>query len=218
MKILALLLFFTCLLSTPSDKEEQIWVDNFESTEMSDWHGRADDFRDIYKINTTADSSYLSARSEGSDNLIIKKVNIDIAKYPYLNWKWRARTLPIEGDESEKSKCDIAASVIVVIRASKWRPQSIKYTWSTTLPKETLSESPYAFWPARTDIIVMQSGEENLGKWITEKVNVLEHYKMFYDKKKVRSKDIEAFVIMTDSDNTKSLSEADYDDIFFSKN
>lgn len=209
---------FILLASNPITKEEVMWVDNFESNKISNWHGRASDFDKIYKIKSTADSSYLSASSFGSDNFIIKKVKIDITEYPYLNWKWRANTLPQEGDESQKSTCDMAASVIVVLRASKWRPQSIKYTWSTTLPRHTISKSPYSFWPSRTDIIVMQSGEENIGEWVTEKINVLEHYKTLYKKKKVRTKDIEAFAIMTDSDNTNSLSEADYDDIFFSKN
>jgi len=218
MKFIITLLPLLLLASNPAEEEEVKWIDDFESKEMSEWHGRAADFDKIYKINSTENSSYLSASSSGSDNFILKKTKIDITEYPYLNWKWRAKTLPNKGDESQKSTCDIAASVIVVLRASKWRPQSIKYTWSTTLARHTFSKSPYAFWPSRTDIIVMQSGEENVGEWITEKVNVLEHYKTLYEKAKVKSKDIEAFAIMTDSDNTNSLSEADYDDIFFSKN
>jgi len=68
------------------------------------------------------------------------------------------------------------------------------------------------------DIIVVESGEALKGEWIHEKVNVLEDYKRLYNKNKVDSYYIEAFVIMTDSDNTNSLSAADYDDIFFSKN
>lgn len=217
MKLVLILIFSTILFNKYHENEDIIWVDNFESAELDDWHGRASDFKEIYKINNHPDSSFLSAYSKDSDNFIIKKVKIDLVEYPFLNWKWRAKSLPIEGDESEKSKCDMAASVIVVLRASKWRPQSIKYTWSSTLPQNTFTESPYAFWPARTDIIVMQSGEEHLNQWVTEKVNVLDHYKALYKKKKVKSKNIEAFVIMTDSDNTESLSEADYDNIYFSK-
>jgi hypothetical protein len=52
---------------------------------------------------------------------------------------------------------------------------------------------------------------------VTEKINVLEDYKRFYNKKAIMSRKIHAIVIMSDSDNTKSISEADYDDIYFSK-
>ena len=205
------------LITIPLDDKEVIWVDDFEQKDLKDWHGRVDQFEDIYKINSTEDDSYLKASSIGSDNFIIKKLDVDLVKYPYLNWKWRANTLPVNGDESEKQHCDIAASINIVLRASKWRPQTIKYTWSSTLDKNTITQSPFSHWPSRTDIIVMQSGKENLNQWVTEKVNVLEHYKMLYDKKKVKHRKVEAFVIMTDSDNTNTLSEADYDDIYFSK-
>ena len=149
--------------------------------------------------------------------MIIKKIKVDITEYPYLNWKWRANTLPVKGDESIKSTCDHAASIALVVNKNRFIPRSIKYTWSTTLKKDSLTRSPYAFWPARCDIRVVQSGPEHLGEWRTEKINVLEDFKTFYNKSKVRSKYIHAIAIMTDSDNTQSLSEADYDDIYFSK-
>ena len=52
----------------------------------------------------------------------------------------------------------------------------------------------------------------------TEKINVLADYKQFYNLAEVDTKVIYAIVIMTDSDNTQTLSAADYDDIYFSKN
>ena len=205
------------LITLPIDNKDVVWIDNFETEKIVDWHGRTNEFEDIYKIDSNEGQSYLSASSIGSDNFILKKIEVDLVKYPYLNWKWRAKTLPVNGNESEKPNCDMAAAVVVVLRASKWRPQTIKYTWSTTLEQGTITESPYAHWPSRTDIVVMQSGDEHLNQWVSEKVNVFEHYKQLYDKKKVKQKVIKAFVIMTDSDNTNSLSEADYDEIFFSK-
>lgn len=139
-------------------------------------------------------------------------------EFPYLNWKWRAKSLPASGDESEKEYCDAAASIAVVLKLSKWRPRSIKYTWSTTLVSGMETHSPYAFWPSRTDIIVLKSGINRLGEWQVEKRNILNDYLSLYGEESVESLVIEAIVIMTDSDNTKSLSAADYDNIFFSKN
>lgn len=194
-----------------------IYVDNFDETKELAWHSKKKNPENIYKIKVDDENTFLSASSIHDDNFLIKKVSVDLVEYPYLNWKWRALSLPINGDESVKSVCDVAASLNVVLKASKWRPRTIKYSWSTTLPIGTRTKSPFAFWPSRCDIVVIKSGGKDLGTWHTEKINVLEDYKKFYDKEEVKSLIIEAFVIMTDSDNTGSLSEADYDDIFFSK-
>jgi len=199
---------------------DTVLIDDFQSGNLDNWKSRSGELYQVYNIGSdgNGDEQYLQASSLGSDDFIIKKIKIDIVKYPYLNWRWRAHSLPINGDESVKATCDVAASVNVVLKASKWRPKTIKYSWSTNLEKGSFAESPFAIWPSRADIIVVESGEALKGEWIHEKVNVLEDYKRLYNKNKVDSYYIEAFVIMTDSDNTNSLSAADYDDIFFSKN
>lgn len=219
-------LFFLSFFSfLYNDTDDVIWVDHFNDYSIKqmpeNWHGRKDAAAKYYKVmpeDEHSNNQILCAIAENTDMFILKKIKVDIVKYPYLNWRWRANILPPNGDESKKKVCDVAASMNVVLKASKWRPRSIKYSWSTTLPKFTKTKSPYAFWPARTDIVVLQSGEEHKGQWITEKVNVLEDYKRFYKKKKKpKSFVIEAIVIMSDSDNTNSVAAADYDDIYFSR-
>jgi len=214
LRFLTLLLCTVTFLGMKSDTI--VLVDNFNEGNLNDWEGRKSDFSDIYEIAELDDEHFLSARSLDSHNFIIKSFKVDIVKFPYLNWKWRALSLPVNGDESRKETCDVAASVNVVLRASKWRPRTIKYSWSTTLPVDSCFVSPFSMWPARADVKVIKSGGEELGNWRAEKVNVLEDYKKFYKKEKVASFVIEAIVIMTDSDNTESPSAADYDDIFFS--
>jgi hypothetical protein len=193
-------------------------VDEFNKPLSDNWVGRYDDFDSIYTINDENGNQYLTASSLNSANFIIKQINVDLAVYPFLNWRWRAHELPIDGDESIKQKCDVPASIAIVLNKSKIIPKSIKYSWSTTLPDGEITKSPFAFWPARCDIKVMEHGEKNKGKWAYEKTNVLEDYKYFYKKNNVKSKVVNAIVIMSDSDNTGTLSKADYDDIYFSKN
>jgi len=218
MRIVLLTIYLlTITHSHPPQLSDTILVDDFESSDFSDWKHKSKKEKHIYKLSKTEDNQFLSASSLDSDNFIIKKIKVDLVKYPHINWRWRAHTLPDKGDERKKETCDIAASVYVVLKASRWRPRSIKYTWSTTLPEETRTKSPFAIWPSRSDVVVKQTGEAQLGQWVAEKVNVLEDFKAFYNKKNVDKLVIEAICIMTDSDNTSSLSEADYDNIFFSK-
>ena len=212
-----LLLLFSQMITTPEAQNELYLVDDFSIELSKNWQGRHKNFQDLYQIKTENNNPYLAAKSINSDNLIVKKIEVDLVKYPYLNWRWRANYLPESGDESVRKYCDAAASIAIVLNTSRFFPKTIKYSWSTTLSKDSLTESPFAFWPARCDIKIIQSGPKNKGQWQIEKVNVLADYKRFYDLDKVNSKKVHAIVIMTDSDNTKTLSAADYDDIYFSK-
>ena len=213
---------FTILLSQINDSQpiqnENYLVDNFNTKLEENWKGRHQNFKDIYQIKTENNNQFLSAKSINSDNLIVKKIEVDLVKYPYLIWKWRANHLPENGDESVKQYCDAAASVAVILNTSRFFPKTIKYSWSTTLEKNSITESPFAFWPAQCDVKIVQSGAAPKGKWQTEKVNVLADYKQFYNLSAVDSKMVYAIVVMTDSDNTQTLSAADYDAIYFSKN
>lgn len=215
---LSVLLFSFVHYASTTYTSDIFIVDDFQSDYLVDWNCRSGDINQVYNIVRDGDDQYLKASSIGSDDFIIKKIKVDIVKYPYLNWRWRVHSLPIGGDESNKATCDVAASVNVVLKASKWRPKTIKYSWSTELDKGSFAESPYAIWPSRADIIVVESGDSLSGGWLAEKVNILEDYKRLYNKDNVDSYYLEAFVIMTDSDNTNSLSVADYDDIYFSEN
>lgn len=195
----------------------QYHIDSFNNDLKYSWQPRNKNNQAEYRILSEKDNSYLHANSIDSDNFIIKQIEVDLTEYPYLNWRWRVHDLPVNGNESVKEHCDVAASIALVLNKSRIIPKSIKYSWSTSLDKDSFSKSPFAFWPSRCDIHVIESGEEHKGLWRTEKINVLEDYKLFYNKKKVKSKKIHAIVIMTDSDNTNSPSSADYDDIYFSK-
>ncbi len=198
-------------------KEAVVWVDDFNSTLDDSWKGRNNHYKDIYSIKKQNAKSFLNAKSTDSDNFIVKKIKVDIVQYPYLNWKWRAHSLPVNGDEGVREYCDVGASIAIALNASRLFPKSIKYSWSTELPEGSITKSPYAKWPSKCDIRVMESGSDALGEWKTEKVNILEDYKTFYNKANLKTKKVFAIVIMTDSDNTSTLSEADYDDIYFSK-
>jgi hypothetical protein len=55
----------------------------------------------------------------------------------------------------------------------------------------------------------LHCGSENTGKWIEEKVNVYEDFECIFG---VSPPEIEGIAILSDSDNTQSSVEADYDD------
>ena len=60
-------------------------------------------------------------------------------------------------------------------------------------------------------LMVIESGENNIGQWVFEKRNIYEDYKRVFGRSP--SSRVGAIALMTDTDNTLSTAEAVYRDI-----
>jgi hypothetical protein len=148
----------------------------------------------------------LHAVSHQGNTLIGRKIQLPIANYPVMSWKWKAVQLPDSGKETEKRKNDSSCGVYVLLKTGLFF-KALKYVWSTTLPVGTALESRHN---SNVKIIVLESGKERLGQWVSERVNVRDDINRFFGDK---WNEIHGIGIMTDSDNTHSSAEAWYADI-----
>ena len=151
------------------------------------------------------DSVYDAATTIG------KIVSIDLTATPFLHWRWRVHSLPKGGNESIKGKADSGAGVYVIFAGYFLLNRIIKYAWSTTLPVGTITKSPYF---SNVAVTILRSGSDGLGVWIGQTVNIFEDYKAIFHSTPPK---VEGIAIMSDSDDTKSFAEADYDDFWVSK-
>jgi hypothetical protein len=124
---------------------------------------------------------------------------------PVLQWRWRVLTLPAGADERTADRNDSAAGVYVVFD-STIIPRAIKYVWSSSLPAGTQADSP-VYWRAK--VVVLESGTKAAGEWKQETVNFYEDYKKLFDSE---PGEVEGVALLTDSDTTGTVAEADYDD------
>jgi len=85
--------------------------------------------------------------------------------------------------------------------------KSINYIWANKLPRGERCPNPYY---SRTMMIAVESGEEKVGTWVTEKRNVFEDYRTCFGEDPSSAG---AIAIMTDTDNTGESAVAYYDDI-----
>ena len=85
--------------------------------------------------------------------------------------------------------------------------KSIEYVWDETTEEETYMSSPYF---KNIKIIVIESGKENLNRWVYEERNINDDYIQLFGKK---PPNVGAIAIMTDADNTASSAEALYAEI-----
>ena len=163
-----------------------------------------------YTIQAENGDHFLRAETVGRATNAGRPEKINLRVWKKLRWRWRVHSLPADGNETRKKTNDSAASVRLVL-GTRIRPKTLKYVWSATLPAGTYTESPHH---EGTKVIVLQSGREKTGTWIWEEVNAYEDYKRLFGSDPRR---VQAVAVLTDSDNTKTLVKADYDDISFLK-
>ena len=160
----------------------------------------------MYSIVHDRGNYFVRIQSRRGNTAIGKRIDPQGAGMQFIRWRWRVHTLPAGAKESDKKKADSGAGVYVIFKGPFKLNTILKYVWSATLPRGTVTQSPYY---SRTKIIVLESGKDSLGKWVTEGVNVHDDYKRVFS---APAPKIIAIGIMSDSDNTRSLAEADYDD------
>lgn len=167
-----------------------------------------------YTIEEENGNKYLHYEDTNARHLnipLLKREGLNIHETPILSWKWRVDKIP-EGGNEDKGPNDVAASIYVAfdmgrVALFKKVPKSIRYTWSSTLSKGTELSKFFG----NQKIIVVESGEDEMGKWIRFEHNIVEDYKrMFGDKPPKKPL---AILILSDADKTKSMAVAGYDDI-----
>jgi hypothetical protein len=166
----------------------------------------------MYKVMEQNGNKFL--RYEGTDAKhlnfpLIDKTRINIHETPILKWDWRIHDIPEGGDEDSSDRNDVAASVYVVFDTSRILfqkvPVSIRYTWSSKYPVGSV----FSKLRGRQRIVVIGTGENNLGEWQTVERNIVEDYENIFGKTPPETPI--AMLILSDADETLSHTKADYD-------
>lgn len=128
-----------------------------------------------------------------------------------LRWKWRARVLPRGGNECAESRGDSAAAVYVTWkRALRW--YTVKYVWSTAAPKGSTCRRKRNPFVAQ-DTVIAESGPP-LDEWRVVDIAPDSVFRNHFERgdPQARVPDLVGIGIMSDGDQTRSPSSADYAD------
>ncbi|MDP6778981.1 MAG: DUF3047 domain-containing protein [Candidatus Latescibacteria bacterium] len=162
-----------------------------------------------YTVQQEEDGNlFLRAATQGRATNAGRPANINLRVRGGLRWRWRVHKLPTGASEMDEDKNDSAAAVRLVFKGRIVR-KTLKYVWSASLPAGTETESPSS---DNTKVIVLQSGDRGLGKWVWQEVDAYADYKRLFGGE---PRIVEAVAVITDSDNTGEPVMADYDDIMF---
>lgn len=189
----------------------RIALANFDTDEPltfpQDWkvHGSEEIARLVYQVVAEKGNHFLRAYADKQDVQIGISRSVPPKEFPALQWRWRAKQLPTGANERAVKTNDSVAGVYVIFD-SKLFPRAIKYVWSSSLPIGTRFTSP-VYW--RSHVVVLQSGPTQANEWKLETVNFYHDYQALFGSEPSA---VLGFAILTDSDMTHSIAEADYDD------
>jgi len=174
----------------------------------------------------------VKAESNASSSGLIRKLRVNPREYPFITWSWKVTTTYENGDVTRRSGDDYPARIHIVFEfdPSKatgmeklkyetarmmlgvYPPKgAITYIWGSKAPVGTMVKSPTT---NRAMMIVVESGDTSLNRWVEEKRNILEDCKKAFGEE---IPNISGVAIMTDSDDTGEKATTFYGDIIFHK-
>lgn len=172
----------------------------------------------------------VKAVSRASASGLVRAVDIDPVQYPVVEWRWKVENILRKGDVTRKEGDDYPARLYITfkydpskvgmferakyeairIAHGEYPPMgAITYIWESKSPVGTLVPNPYT---DRVMMIVVESGNEKVGRWVSESRNIAEDYRKAFGADPPR---ISGVALMTDTDNTGEAAVAWFGDIVF---
>ena len=186
----------------------------------------------LYRLVKDGDTTVLRAASHASASGLIRDMTINLKEYPLIQWRWKVENILRKGDVHRKEGDDYPARIYVAFgydpsklnffERAKYQTAkllygqypplgAISYIWESREPVGSVVPNPFT---GRVKMIVVESGAENINRWVREERNVYEDYKKAFGEDPPV---ISGVAIMTDTDNTGESAAASYGDILFTK-
>ena len=193
----------------------EIKVFEFTKLELSDLEVRkvrGANNKTLYSIGSNENGNFLKAIADNAASGLGKKIKIDLNKTPFINITWKVEKDLPDIKENSKKGHDFAARVFVIKKtgATPLSNRAINYVFSSNNVIGFNSPSPYT---KKSIDNVLATTKENLDEWVTVKANVKEDFKRFHD---LDVDELDGLAIMADTDNSKMIAIAYYQNIYFS--
>jgi len=210
-----------------------------ELPELATGHGWEPlEFPDIgrhsqYELVSDPDQGQVvQARADNSASGLITRVSLEPGDSLILRWRWKVDNILEKGDARRKSGDDYPARIYV---AFEFEPEkagwferakrktvsalfgeelpgkALNYIWANRLPQGDIVANPFT---DDTMMIAVNSGEEELGQWVTVERDIVADYRAAFGEE---PPPLVGVAIMSDTDNTGETATAWYGDISLSR-
>ncbi|NBC66025.1 MAG: DUF3047 domain-containing protein [Bacteroidetes bacterium] len=187
----------------------------------------------VYEKDEKEDGTpVIKASSKEAISSVTTSLRADPFAFSFLEWEWKIEQVLESGVLGEKDGDDFVARIYVTFdypvselplgQRIKYRffktftsfdipLRSLNYVWASKADIGTIEENPFTSW---VKYIVVNSGNEKAGDWVSLKRNILEDYREAFGEE---PREITGITIMTDSDNTEESTLAWFGKIILSK-
>jgi len=152
----------------------------------------------------------IRAIGRNSASGLYREFSYRVTEHPWIEWTWRVDKLQRTADIRVKAKEDYAAALFLIFgrpsRVNRDVP-TLAYVWTSARnPEGAIVDSPYH--PGTTRNLVVRSGEGELGRWVRERRNVVDDFRLAFGREP--SENLEVIAFFTDNDQTGEPVEAYY--------
>jgi len=163
------------------------------------------------RILTEGGEPALYMRSLNASFSLERELSLSTMDYPYLNWSWKALTIPPRGDLRERSQNDQVLQLLVAFEGGK----ILSYVWDANAPEGTVSDESIGL-PLfiKVKVIVVKSGTADIGRWLDVSRNLYEDYKKIFGEEPRKVRGIR---VQSNSQYTGDCAEGVVKRIVFSK-
>ena len=153
----------------------------------------------------------LALRSRGDHSTIARRLRIRLTATPLLEWSWKVVRFPAGADVRRKETSDLSGHLFVVWprQPAMLRSRLIGYVWDEKIPADVVEPSRKT---GTVTFVVVRSGTEEAGTWLTERRNVAEDYRRIFGED---PEDAGAVALSIDTNDTRSTAEALFGAITF---
>lgn len=185
-------------------------IGQFSAGDLQNWKVKSFAGDTRYQLVQKDGRRVLQADSKGTASGLYHELTVDLEHTPYLNWSWRVNNVLNGVDERSKAGDDYPARVYVVVSGgiAFWKTRSVVYVWSSNQPVGSIWDNAFT---SNVKTIALRSGNSN--NWFSEKRDVRADFKRLFGDD---IKQIDAVALMTDTDNSRQMATAWYEDIYFS--
>ena len=183
-----------------------------------------------YRLVGSTAGTVLEGYADRSATGLYRKIRVSPQRQPLLQWAWRIDDRVLGAGKRLAALDDSPARIVLSFHGDPDKldfDQRVKlrlakavagealpyamliYMWSKDVPVETVLPNPHI---DRIRMIVVESGADRVGQWVSFRRNVVEDFRRAYGED---PGDIVAVGVLTDSDNSQRVARAQYGDITF---
>ncbi len=213
MRGLTLFLFVGLLAGLAScEKEQGLYVGNFSLGQLEGWEPRIFQGETRYRLVEQDGRRVLEGEARASASGLLKAFEVDLVRYPVMNWSWKTTGLLRENDERTKAGDDFPVRVFVLTagEALFGDPLALNYVWSRNQPVGASWINPFV---EKATMLVVESGPDRVGQWASYRRDLREDLQRYLN---VEVETILGVALMVDTDNTGQEARSYFGDIFFS--